>query len=402
MNVESKANMTVTNPSPYKIEWIRQISEVDRDAWDSLAMPLATPFLEWDWLRLMEISGSTTAKTGWLPHHLTVWSGQDLIAAAPMYIKGHSAGEFVFDHVWADVAGRLGIAYYPKLVGMSPFTPMSGYRFLIAGDENELDLTTVMVTEINRLCRRYGMSGSSFLFVDPRWHRDMLNQGFLGWRHQSFAWKNHGYQTFDDYLAIFNSNQRRNIKRERQSMEKQGILLKMLEGAEIPRNFFPTMYRFYESTNDKFGPWGCKYLTEAFFEQLYHHYRHRLLLVAAFDSKEPSSILGMSLLVTKKDQLYGRYWGCTNQVGSLHFNACYYAPIEWAIANNIHRFDPGAGGIHKIRRGFSAVSNYSLHRFYDSGLFRIMQTHINEINRLEQEQIDALNQELPFAQKLKN
>jgi predicted N-acyltransferase len=230
----------------------------------------------------------------------------------------------------------------------------------------------------------------------------MLNQGFSGWRHQSFTWENHGYETFDDYLAMFNSNQRRNIKRERKSMEKQGITIEMITGEDIPQSFFQIMYRFYESTNDKFGPWGCKYLTKSFFEGLYHHYRKRLLFVAAFDSKDPGSILGLSLLVTKRNQLYGRYWGCAKQVRSLHFNACYYAPIEWAIANDIHRFDPGAGGAHKIRRGFSAVSNYSLHRFYDSGLLRIMQTHIDEINRLEQEQIDALNQELPFAQQFKN
>ena len=139
--------------SSYSISWITNISDVDRDAWDALAKPVSTPFLEWDWLRLMEISGSTTAKTGWLPHHLTVWSGQDLIAAAPMYIKGHSAGEFVFDHVWADVAGRLKIKYYPKLVGMSPFTPMCGYRFLFAASENESELTSLMVSEIDRLCR---------------------------------------------------------------------------------------------------------------------------------------------------------------------------------------------------------------------------------------------------------
>ena len=129
----------MANPktSAYSISWVQKIADIDRDAWDALAKPLPTPFLEWDWLRLMERSGSTTAETGWLPYHLTVRRGSDLVAAAPMYIKGHSAGEFVFDHVWADVAARLGIEYYPKIVGMSPFTPMSGYRFLIAPGENK-------------------------------------------------------------------------------------------------------------------------------------------------------------------------------------------------------------------------------------------------------------------------
>jgi predicted N-acyltransferase len=394
--------MTNQHPSSYTISWINDISEIDRAAWDVLAKPLATPFLEWDWLRLMEISGSTTAKTGWLPHHLTVWSAGGLAALAPMYIKGHSAGEFVFDHVWADVAGRLEIQYYPKLVGMSPFTPMTGYRFLIAAGENESDLTALMVAEIDRLCRSYRMSGSSFLFADPQWQREMVKHGYFGWRHQSYAWQNQGYESFDEYLAVFNSNQRRNIKRERKAIEKQGVFVKTFTGENIPRSFFPLMYRYYESTNDKFGPWGCRYLTEPFFDGLYRHYRHRLMIVAAFDEKEPSTPLGMSLLVTKGAQLYGRYWGCSRSIHSLHFNACYYEPIEWAIANHIHRFDPGAGGGHKIRRGFEAVSSYSLHRFYDLRLARVMQAHIDEINRLEQEQIDNLNHELPFAQRLKN
>ena len=387
----------------YTTSWVSNISKIERNAWDKLATPLATPFLEWEWLRLMETSGSTTAKTGWLPHHLAVWSSSKLVALAPLYVKGHSAGEFVFDHVWADVAARLGIEYYPKLVGMSPFTPMTGYRFLIADGEDESELTAIMVAEIDRLCRGYRMSGSSFLFADPQWQKEMIKHGYYGWRHQSYAWQNKAYQSFDDYLAVFNSNQRRNIKRERNAIKKQGVTIKIFSGNEIPQSFFPLMYRFYESTNDKFGPWGCRYLTDSFFDGLFHHFRHRLMIVAAFDEHKPSTTpLGMSMLVTKGAQLFGRYWGSSRRVNSLHFNACYYTPIEWAIENQIHRFDPGAGGAHKIRRGFEAVPSYSLHRFYDPRLAGVMQTHIDEINRLEQEQIDNLNQELPFAQRLKN
>jgi hypothetical protein len=320
-----------------------------------------------------------------------------------MYIKGHSAGEFVFDHVWADVAGRMGIEYYPKIVGMSPFTPMTGYRFMIAPGEDEPQITAAMVAAIDQLCRRHNLSGSSFLFVDPQWHREMLAQGYLGWQHQSYTWLNNGFKSFDDYLAVFNSNQRRNIKRERKAVEQQGVVLKVLTGDQIPPSLFPLMYRFYEHTNDKFGPWGCRYLTPPFFEGLYDRYRHRLVFIAAYDDRESSLPLGMSMLVTKGKQLYGRYWGCTRSLHSLHFNACYYSPIEWAINNGIQRFDPGAGGAHKIRRGFVSVPSYSLHRFSDPRMLQIMQNHIDEINRLEQEQIDALNDELPFARKeLKN
>ncbi|MGD1985314.1 MAG: peptidogalycan biosysnthesis protein [Desulfobacterales bacterium] len=392
--------MTQEQSKTYTAVWLKSISEVDQSQWDALAEPLATPFLEWVWLRQLEISKSTTAETGWLPHHLTIWSDDRLVAAAPLYIKTHSAGEFVFDHVWADVAQKLKIAYYPKLVGMSPFTPMIGYRFLIAPDEDEDRLTRQMIFEIEQFCSQFGIAGCSFLFVDPQWRKLMIRHGFISWLHQSFSWRNAGYRTFDDYLAVFNSNQRHNIKRERRSIENQGLYLETVTGEKIPSALISAMYPFYERTNDKFGPWGCKYLKQPFFEGLADGYCHRLLLVAAFKKTNPDLPVGLSLLVYKQDRLFGRYWGCSNDINHLHFNACYYSPIEWGIANGINWFDPGMGGYHKIRRGFTAVGNYSLHRFFDERLEYVMNTHIEKINQLEQEQIDALNAELPFAHKV--
>jgi predicted N-acyltransferase len=385
--------------SSYSFVWLKSLAELDQAQWDALAEPLDTPFLEWEWLRLMEVSNSTSAETGWMPNHLTVWFDNQLVAAAPLYIKGHSAGEFVFDHIWADVAHRLKIPYYPKLVGMSPFTPMTGYRFLIASGAAGETLTALMVKEIEQFCRRYRISGCSFLFVDQQWRRQLLNYGYVSWLHQSFTWQNRGYDSFDDYLAVFNSNQRHNIKRERKSIAKQGVAIKIFEGDEIPRAFFTRIYPFYERTNDKFGPWGCKYLNDRFFAGLADGYRHRLVFVAAFDKENLDSPMGLSLLVRKRDQLFGRYWGCSKDINNLHFNACYYSPIEWSIANGISRFDPGAGGYHKIRRGFKAMGNHSLHRFFDPRLEHIMNAHIEEINRLEQAHIDELNQEVPFARK---
>jgi predicted N-acyltransferase len=388
--------MTESPQKTYSFEWFSSISRINQSAWDALAVPLETPFLEWEWLHQLEISGSVTAETGWLPQHLTVWNGRKLVAAAPLYIKWHSAGEFVFDHAWADVANRLGIQYYPKLIGMSPATPVVGYRFLIVSDEEEDALTRLMVHQIDRFCRLNRLSGCSFLFVSPQWRRLMTRLGFTPWLHQSYAWYNRGFETFDDFLSIFNANQRRNIKRERQTMEKRGILFKAHRGDEIPREFFPLMYELYARTNEKYGPWACKYLTREFFEGLYDGYRHRLLFTAAYKKRHLQRPIGMALLVTKGDQLSGRYWGTLKEVNHLHFNTCYYQPVEWAIAHGIRRFDPGAGSQHKLRRGFSAVGNHSLHRFYDERLGKILQIHMPEINRLEQQQIDALNLRLPY------
>lgn len=391
--------MRSSKPKSYSAAWIKNIAEVDQAQWDRLAEPLETPFLEWEWLHQMEISRSTAVETGWWPNHLTVWSRNQLVAAAPLYIKRHSTGEFVFDHVWADVAGRLKISYYPKLVGMSPFTPMVGYRFLVAGTENQEAVTSFMVNEIEQFCRQYQISGCNFLFVDPQWRRLMMDCGFVGWLHQSFAWQNAGYRSFEEYLAVFNSNQRHNIKRERRAIARNGVTLKIFEGDQIPLSYFSAIYSFYERTNDKFGPWGCKYLKPSFFKGLGDGYRHRLVFVAAFEKARPDSPLALSLLVHKRNRLFGRYWGCAREIKNLHFNACYYQPIEWAIANGIKHFDPGMGGYHKIRRGFTAVGNFSLHRFFDPRLQHIMDAYIEEINRMEQEQIDELNAELPFTHK---
>lgn len=382
----------------YTVAWINQLAEIPQAEWDALALGLKTPFLEWEWLNNLETSGSATAKTGWLPNHLTVWRERDLIAAAPLYVKSHSYGEFVFDQQWANVAHRLGVRYYPKLLGMTPFTPAQGYRFLIAPGEDEDELTALMVAAIDQFCDRNRISGCNFLYVDPQWQVVMERHGFTPWLHHSYIWHSQGYQTFEDYLNAFNANQRRNIKRERKSVEKAGLRLQTFSGDQIPTELFSLMHHFYSDTCEKFY-YGSKYLTHQFFKQLHPHYRHRVVFVAAYDQGNQQPI-GMSFCLSKGDQLYGRYWGCFQEFDSLHFDACYYTPIEWAIANGIQTFDPGAGGRHKKRRGFPATPNYSLHRFYNPRLAQVLHAYINEINEMEQQEIDLINQDLPFKQVL--
>ncbi|SKB15386.1 conserved hypothetical protein [Planktothrix sp. PCC 11201] len=382
--------------SAYSTRWINTVAEVPQTAWDALAQPLITPFFEWDWLHNIESSGSATGRTGWLPHHLTVWRDQQLVGIAPLYVKGHSRGEFVFDNQWADVAHQLGIQYYPKLLGMSPFTPAEGYRFLIAPGEDEEEITGLMVHSIDQFCIENKISGCNFLYVDPEWKPMLEKFGFASWLHHSYIWKNQEYESFDDYLKGFNANQRRNIKRERKAVTQAGLNLQTYTGDQIPKAFFSEMYQFYASTCDKFGWWGSKYLTRRFFEQLHHNYRHRVLFVAAFDDTTQHQPMGMSFCLTKGDRLYGRYWGSVQDIDCLHFDACYYSPIEWAIENKISLFDPGAGGRHKKRRGFPATPNYSLHRFYDQRLAQILKSYIGRINEMEQQEIDHVNQDLPF------
>ena len=380
------------------VAWIERVAEISKKEWDALAQPLKTPFLEWEWLNNLETSGSATAHEGWQPCHLTVWRDRQLIAAAPLYLKGHSYGEFVFDQQWAELSYRLGVPYYPKMLGMTPFTPAVGYRFLIAPSEDEEQLTEIMVAAIDHFCDRHRIAGCHFLFVDPDWKSTIEGYGFSPWLHHSYIWQNKDFGSFDDYLKMFNANQRRNIKRERKKVVNAGLQIKMLIGDEIPHHFFPLIYRFYSSTCDKF--WGgSKYLSRKFFEQLYPNYSHRVLLVAAFSEDNQRKPVGLSFCLRKGDLLYGRYWGCFEEYDCLHFEACYYQPIEWAIAQGIQAFDPGAGGRHKKRRGFPATSNHSMHRFYDQRLSKILRTYIGQVNQMEQEEIDAINNDLPFSKR---
>ena len=379
----------------YDLTWIPTIAEIPQSQWDALAKPLPTPFLEWEWLHNLETSGSATARTGWQPCHLVVWHNGQLVAAAPLYVKGHSYGEFVFDSQWADLAYRLGVEYYPKLLGMTPFTPAVGYRFLMSPEENEVEITEIMISEIERFCDRNKLSGCNFLFVDPDWRKIMENHGYSAWLHHSYIWSNHNFESFDNYLGMFTSNQRKNIKKERKAVSKANLKMKVFSGEEIAPHLFPLIYRFYRSTCDKFY-WGSKYLTRSFFEQLYPNYAHRVLLAAAYREEDQINPVGMSFCLHKDDTLYGRYWGCLEEYNALHFEACYYKPIEWAIEQGIKTFDPGAGGSHKKRRGFPATANYSLHRFRDRRMNQVLRNYIGEINHMEQQEIDAINNELPF------
>jgi uncharacterized protein len=383
----------------YQIAWINALINIPQETWNALALPLKTPFLEWEWLTNLETSGSATAKTGWLPNHLTLWRGQTLIAAAPLYIKSHSYGEFVFDQEWADVARRVGLSYYPKLLGMIPFTPAEGYRFLIAPGEDEALLTDLMVQAIDHFCEQNRISGCHFLFADPQWKAQLETRGFTPWLHHSYIWENNEFGDFDGYLSAFNANQRRNIKRERKAVQEAGLTLTTFTGENIPEALFPLMHHFYNDTCEKFM-WGSKYLTPQFFRQLHSTYAHRVMFVAAFAEGQTRKPMGMSFCIIKGDQLYGRYWGSDRDIDCLHFDACYYTPIEWAIAHGIQRFDPGAGGRHKKRRGFPATPNYSLHRFYHQRFSEVFQHYIGDINAAEQEAITQINQDLPL--KLKN
>ena len=381
-------------PSAATLSWHAGIDEIDGEAWDTLARPSENPFFGWTWLRALEITGCLKPELGWQPCHLVLRDGQRLLAAAPLYVKGHSWGEFVFDQQWAEVSHRLGIPYYPKLLGMSPFTPAVGYRFLIDPSLEAREVCVVMLEAIDRFCEQNGISGCHFLHVDHAWCRIMETLGFKPWLHHNLIWQNRELTDFEGYVTSFKSKQRNNIRRERRKATEQ-LTFRALPGEAAPSHYFERMYDFYETTCVKFYGWS-HYLNREFFVRIGRELPEQILLIAAFErgggDVDP---IAMSFQVRTAERLYGRYWGSHGAHDQLHFEICYYQPIEWAIRNGARFFDAGSGNArHKQRRGFPAVEGFSLHRFYSDRMRRVWADNIDAINAEERLRIKHINREL--------
>jgi predicted N-acyltransferase len=316
-----------------------------------------SPFLEWDWLATLEESGAASHARGWLPRHLTLWEGERLVGACPLYAKAHSLGEFVFDQSWAAAAARAGIAYYPKLLVGVPFTPVTGARFLSARGADRADVIVTLAAALEEMCRRDGFSSVHVNFCLPDEVAALGARGWLrrtGWQ---YHWTNADFTSFDDYLASLRSKRRNQVRRERRALEEQGVTIACYAGDEIPDELFPRMFALYRSTVDRL-PWGQQYLDEGFFELARERLRPRLCFIVA---RQDGEVIAGTLNVRKGDALFGRYWGAVHELRHLHFNVCYYAAIEYCIAQRLQRFEPGAGGDFKLLRGFEATPTHSMH-----------------------------------------
>lgn len=354
------------------------------------------PFYSWAWLHALEASGSIAPSQGWQPCHLGLWRGDNLVALAPLYLKGHSYGEFVFDQSFAQLAAHMGLRYYPKLVGMSPVSPVEGYRFLIGPGEDQDALRSLLFQHIESFCRKQHLLSCNFLYVDPPFAREAQGCGWSVWLNEQSEWTNSGFHDFEDYLATFNANQRRNIRRERKAVADAGIQVTPLTGEAIPPGLMEKMHRFYAQHCSRWGPWGSKYLSEEFFAAASEHLASHVVLFSAHTG-DPCSPVAMSLCVHNDTQLWGRYWGSDVEINHLHFEVCYYAPLEWAIQQGIRSFDPGAGGRHKKRRGFTAQPRTSVHRWFEPRFASILQEWLPGANRELLAEIEAINADLPFT-----
>jgi uncharacterized protein len=355
-----------------QLEVHRSISEIPRRAWDALVGEQGRPFLDHRWLDLLERSHSADASTGWRPFHLALWRGPELVAAAPAYMKAHSYGEFVYDFGWAAAAERLGVAYYPKLVIGVPFTPATGPRLLYRpGDEQAAH---ALVEGAITRARAEGCSSVHVLFCTAEEAQGLLALGLATRLGVQYHWRNRGYRSFEDFLARFRAKRRAQLRRERREVAAQGVVLRTLRGAQVAELGTDALHALYCSTVDKYL-WGRRHLTPEFFSGLCAELPEHLELVEA---RRGGALVGGALNLTGPGVGYGRYWGALEEVPFLHFEACLYQPVEQAIEQGVACFQPGAGGEHKLVRGFEPTLTYSAHQIFHPALDRGVRRFLEE------------------------
>jgi len=338
---------------------IGSIAEIDAAQWDACAVDDSggpNPFMSHAFLSALEDAGCVGERTGWQPYHMAIEDGGLLIACAAMYLKGNSHGEYVFDHSWAHAYEQAGGRYYPKLQVAAPFSPVPGPRLLArpgaAQEQARLALGATMETVADRL----GVSSLHVTFCSEAEARLMQQHGWVLRLGQQFHWHNRGYATFDDFLGALVSRKRKAIRKERREVTQQGIDVRPYVGAEIAPRHWDAFYRFYVDTYDR--KWGYPYLNREFFDLIVERMDERVvLMVAELDGRPIAGALNLK----GDDTLYGRNWGAAIDVPFLHFEACYYQAIEFAIDHGLARVEAGTQGPHKIQRGYLPVATHSVH-----------------------------------------
>jgi predicted N-acyltransferase len=373
---------------------VSRIAELPAAEWDLCAG--ANPFVSHAFLSALEESGSATRETGWLPQHLVV-AGRDgrLMGAAPLYLKSHSYGEYVFDWGWADAYERAGGSYYPKLQACVPFTPVTGPRLLLHPASERPAVARALVAGMLELARQTQVSSLHVTFPTEAEWRDLGEAGFLRRTGLQYHWENRGYASFDDFLASLASRKRKAIKKERRRVAESGVSLRALTGGEIEPRHWDAFYRFYLATTDK--KWGPSYLTREFFHRLGETMGERVVLIVAEWQGEPVGA-ALNLLGDEPEGgvLYGRNWGGVGRFKFLHFEACYYQAIDYAIRHRLARVEAGAQGEHKIQRGYLPATTYSAHWIRDPALRQAVAHFLERERRAIDQEQNILESFAPF------
>ena len=375
----------------YRTRILPGVDAIGQADWDALLAADArepTPFLRFAFLRALEAAGCVGGRTGWLPEFVTLWRGGRLHAAAPVYRKLHSYGEYVFDWAWADAYERNGLPYYPKLVCAVPFTPVPGPRLLARDAAARRALAAALLGHARDAGK---VSSLHVLFVDDIDCAALEAVGLLARAGVQFHWRNPGWSGFDDYLAALSQPKRKKIRAERRRVHEAGVTCRIQTGAAIDPAALAYFHRCYVRTYRAHR--STPYLNVQFFERWAHEAPDDVVLsVARLDGRDA----GAALLARSGPHLYGRYWGATDAVPLMHFETAYYAPIEWAIEQGIASFEGGAQGEHKLARGFGPVRTRSMHWLAHPAFAHAVQRYLEREAGGIDEYLDELDERLPF------
>ena len=357
---------------------LSSLSDVHEAQWDALLRDDDNPFVSWSFLEGLERTGCVRPDRGWHPCHLTAWLGDRILAAAPAYVKNDGFGDFSRDWGMADAARRFGVSLYPKLVVGVPFSPVTGRRILIseALEDQRTALTQALTALAEQLARHNDLSSINVLYHHPDECEALEAAGLAPRNLIQYHWRNYGYQALDDWLARLKASKRKSARREMRAPGQQELRIRTIRGDEVrqdPQRWAQTAYRLYATTCDKYM-WGGTYLNQAFYEHMFGQMSDQVELVVA--ERESSAlkdevVAGATMLATPT-HLYGRYWGCFEEHRFLHFNVCLYHGIQQCIERGIQRFEGGAGGEHKLLRGFEPSLVYCAHRFLEPQFQAVM------------------------------
>ncbi|QLC25294.1 N-acetyltransferase [Parasphingopyxis algicola] len=378
--------MSEGDPEPIVARIADGVGSLDAAGWDACVGD-DNPFLRHAFLSILEESGSVSSETGWQPIPVSI-EGADgrLDAVAPAYVKGHSQGEYVFDHAWADAWERAGGRYYPKLQVAVPFTPVPGRR-LLARDSGRIP---ALIAALETITRDNDLSSAHATFIAEDEIVWFENAGWLIRAGSQFHWENDGYADFDAFLDALSSRKRKAIRKERRRAV-EGLEIEHVTGADLSEDHWDIFWDFYQDTGMR--KWGRPYLTRSFFSLLGERMGGQTLLILARRDGEP---IAGALNLIGADTLYGRYWGCLADVPFLHFELCYYQAIDAAIARGLQRVEAGAQGSHKLARGYRPVRTWSAHYFPDPGFRRAVADFLTAERHAVEREIEFLGEMTPF------
>lgn len=357
------------------VRGLSTFNDVRPAEWDALLSPRSTPFLRHAWLHALEQSRCASPRTGWTPRHLVLRRRGRLVAAAPAWSKEDNDGDFARDWDLGAAAARAGMPYYPKLALTVPFTPCTGERILVAPGEERADCVAELLAAARALCRAEGFPTLQALFTDPASTAELEANALAPRASFQFHWRNDGYGSMDDFLARFNSKRRHMLKREMAAPGEQRISIRTVRGEELARDrsrWASLAHALHRSTVDKLM-WGRRWLNEDFYQRIFAAMPDALELVVA---ERAGEVIAGAFNVASATRLYGRYWGSFEDHPFLHFNVCYYHSIKECIARGVAVFEGGAGGEHKLARGFLPELTASAHLFFDARLDRGVREHL--------------------------